>query len=413
MKRRLAFLGIVCSLALLPACQKELSTPETSKSATQLHRLSGSEEVKDAIVLESGNTVLLGSKLDDAFIVMFNPQNEIVWERELAKSGTDAFFTVTELPNGDILTAGHTNSREYSTDRLSTDILVVKYNANGMKLMDFVVGTEYDDMPKDILVDKNGDILIVGNVSNHIQRTYAYKLKSDGKLIWKRQYQFGPYFNEAKAICELDNGNYLIGGLQSKSRLLIEIRQMQTFTFSIDGDGEVLSYSPYDAYLRSELMHKEWAPMDLIKTPKGYLLCSFYYDVSETEAPCVQFLELDANYSVSKEKRLYGIGSMKPFKLYPQTSGYLLAGTSSTELTISPYGFSQALGTVLRLNDNLDLEWSSFTGSKGLMQEAYAARINGEKLTVQGNSLNLFTKYASIYNYLLHPTNGEFIDETE
>jgi len=397
----------------MSSCEKELSTPASSKSATQLHRLSGNEEVKDAIVLANGNSVLVGNKLDDAFIVMFNPQNEIVWEREIAKSGTDAFFTVAELPNGDILTAGHTNSREYSTDRLSTDILLVKYSANGNELMDIVFGTEYDDKPNDIMVDKNGDILIVGNVNNHIIRSYAYKLRPDGKLIWKKQYQFGPYFNEAKAICALDNGNYLIGGIQSKSTLLFEIRKTHTFTFSLDGNGDVQSYYPYQAYTRSDLMIREWAPMDLIKTPSGYLLCSFYYDESHAEAPCAQFLELAANYSVSNEKRLYGIGSLTPFKLYPQANGYLLTGASSTEKTITLYGFSRALGSVMKLNDKLEIEWSTFTGSEGLLQESYTAKITGDKLNVQGNSINLFNNNANLFSYFLYPTNGELINEAK
>lgn len=413
MRRTFAILSIVCSLLLLPACQKELSPPEISKSATQLHRLSGNEEIKDAIVLKNGNSVLVGGKLDDAFIVMFNPNNEIVWSREIAKSGTDAFFTVVEMPNGDIVAAGHTNSREYSTDRLSTDILLVKYSANGDKIFDQVFGTEYDDKPNDIIVDKNGDILIVGFVHNHIIRTAAYKLRPDGKLIWKNSYQFGPYFNEAKAICELDNGSYLIAGLQSKSNLRVEIRSYLTFTFSLDQNGDVQSYYPYLGYVRSDLMIKEWAPMDLIKTPSGYFVSSFYYDISQTEPPCVQLLELGPNFSVANEKRFYGVGSFKPFKIYPQSDGYLLAGASSTGLTIDAYGFSQSFGTVIHLNSELEINWSSYVGSAGLLQETYAAGIYDSRLSVQGSSINLFNQSANLLSYFLQAINGELIDETK
>lgn len=409
----LASLGIVCILAFVSSCKKDSQVPESTLSATQLHRLSGDEEVKDAIILKNGNSILVGGKLDDGFIVMLNPDNEIVWEREIAKSGTDAFFTVTEMPNGDILAAGHTNSREYSTDRLSTDILLVKYNANGDILMDIAFGTEYDDKPNDILVDLNGDILIVGSVNNHIQRTYGYKLRSDGKLIWKKQYQFGPYFNEAKAICDLGNGSYLIGGVQSKSNKLIEIRTMHTFTCSIDANGDILSYTPYETYLRSYLMFSLWAPMDLIKTPNGFLLSTFFYDESETEGLCVQFLELGADYSITQQKRLFGIGSFKPFKIFPQSEGYLITGSSSKDLSIDAYGFRTAQACVFKLDNNLNITWNSMIGSEGLVQEAYTAVVNKEHISVHASSINLFTQSANILTYFVHAKNGELVYEKD
>ncbi len=122
----------------------------------------------------------------DGFLMEVDKKGKVLWAKRYGGNGTDSLSVVTVLKNGDVLAAGMTTSFKDARG----NVWLLKTDSHGNVIWERTYGTEWKDEPLSMLVESNGDILIVG-VSIHGNVPYGLILAVDssGKLIWAKEYK--------------------------------------------------------------------------------------------------------------------------------------------------------------------------------------------------------------------------------
>ena len=385
-----------------------MSLPE-SNSGIHFYQLTGEEDLRAGASLSSGGSIMVGDQNTDALLVAFDPSNKMLWQSTVAESGKEAFNAVAEMPNGDIVACGYTNSASFQTNNQSADILVTRLNSAGAILWSKVLGTEYDDFPFAMMVDSKGDILITGYTLDNHHRTLIFKVDGNGDEVWRQIYQVGAYRNMGKGIIELDNGHYLIAGENSQSAKPQEVNKMQTFLLEIFPNGNLVRSKTFPSYVKYQILYFAHYAIDIIKTDQGYILASFFYD--ESDAPCAQLLSLSLDYTELNEKRFYGLGAFKPVTFKKLSDGFTLIGSSTKTRTMEfPY-FTESSAMLIKLDKDLNEVWQNTLGGGTIKQGSITVSENGTYWNVQGLSTSLSSLLTQIMTYRINSENGELIYE--
>lgn len=142
----------------------------------------------------------------DLIVVMYNSAGVKQWTRQLGSSADDAGSGIAVDSNGNVYVTGST---EGGLDGHATagnkDVIIVKYNSEGVKQWSRQFGAIDTDRGTDIATDGNGNIYLTGygNLDGYIsvgaEDLFVVKHDSDGVKQWTRQ--FGSYgFDNSNSI---------------------------------------------------------------------------------------------------------------------------------------------------------------------------------------------------------------------
>ena len=113
----------------------------------------------------------------DVFLCQFNPEGELNWVRSFGGSGNDAGFGIaTDGVSSIYLTGTFRNEVDFdpSSDKVirksngMDDVFLIKVDNNGKFLAVHTFGGKENDSGKDIVVDAESNVLIVGDFSNRV-----------------------------------------------------------------------------------------------------------------------------------------------------------------------------------------------------------------------------------------------------
>jgi hypothetical protein len=148
-----------------------------------------------------GQTSLGGN---DAFIMKYTTEGDVVWTRQFGTSFHDAADGVSVDSLGDIYVVGITSGGEYEgqTNMGGADAYVRKYDSDGNEIWTRQFGTADYDVCSSVSVNLYDDLFVSGTTSGTLlgqssqgnYDAYLRKYDSDGNEIWTRQ--FGSSKNE-------------------------------------------------------------------------------------------------------------------------------------------------------------------------------------------------------------------------
>ena len=164
--------------------------------------------------------------VDDAWLVKLSATGTIVWTRTIGGSGSDTGNEVVELPNGDILLAGSTESNDVdiTLNQGGRDGMLAKLNSAGDILWVRTYGGALQDGLTSIAPKSNGNVILCGEsrssdgdltINNGEVDIWLLEVDANGTLISQRSYG-GTAFDVA-FVYELDQDDPILTGVSTST----------------------------------------------------------------------------------------------------------------------------------------------------------------------------------------------------
>lgn len=216
------------------------------------------------------------------------------------------------------------------------------------------IGHKFDvqEILYDIKQTADGGAIAVGT-SREGDNLYALAIKvdSEGEVEWEKKFDGGgTHYNEARAVCVLDDGYAIAGGTESE----VGVREFYTWFFKIDFNGNKI-----DGSERLPLIRSDARAMDRIDGG-GFILAGAARYAGE-HSPRLHVTRLDENGD-PLWNRYYGTGFATAIGSAGQNDGFIVAGTTSIHVA---YPEKEADGRVLRIDSNGDVIWERVLGGSG------------------------------------------------
>lgn len=167
---------------------------------------------------------------EDFWVSKLDASGNIIWEKSFGFAGTDNGISIIPTNDNGFLLAGvldvsasggEGNSKSFRTKiHAGGDYWVIKINALGEKQWSKFFGGSFTDTSFGVVQVENNNYVIIGSsdsndvdISSNIG-TYDFwiiKISESGSLIWEKSFG-GTEIDEARAITEASDGNYVIVG---------------------------------------------------------------------------------------------------------------------------------------------------------------------------------------------------------
>lgn len=136
------------------------------------------EYFNSVIKTSDNNYVTVGYMSDNATILKFDNEGNILWQQYFGGSNIDNFNSVVETPNGDYIAVGDSWSTDGDMSEVyitgwDDDAIIVKYKKNGEKVYQLAMGGSNDEVIKSIAITNDNDYLVAG-----MERSNDYDFKN-------------------------------------------------------------------------------------------------------------------------------------------------------------------------------------------------------------------------------------------
>lgn len=147
----------------------------------------------DGVATDADGNVYMAGSLD-AFLVKFDPNGRILWRRQPPRTTPADARAVATDADGNVYVAGSTMSSFAGPNQGDLDAFLVKYDPAGRVLWRTQFGTSGSDDATGVATDADGNVYIVGLTDKALGGTFkgitdAFVIKFDryGHIKWKRQ----------------------------------------------------------------------------------------------------------------------------------------------------------------------------------------------------------------------------------
>lgn len=164
----------------------------------------------DGSFVISGYTWSSGNGCSDMMLVKVNQSGELIWSKTFGGNGWEYAYSVIELAQGGFVLAGYTTSEGEG----KKDFYVVKTDAEGNEIWAKTFGGSKQDIAKDIIETKDGNLLLVGyteSFNSAENNFYVLKLDQEGNEIWSKTFG-GSEAEMGRKVIENHNNEYLFLG---------------------------------------------------------------------------------------------------------------------------------------------------------------------------------------------------------
>lgn len=161
-----------------------------------------------ANVYITGYTGSQGAGANDVFIVKYDTSGTLQWQRVLGGASNDFGFGITVDSSGNVYVAGLTGSTGAGVD----DALITKYDTSGTIQWQRVLGSANNDRANAVAVDSSGNVYIIGRSDiSGTDGIIIAKYNNSGTIQWQRSLNSSTFDNGVGI--QVDNlGNYYIIG---------------------------------------------------------------------------------------------------------------------------------------------------------------------------------------------------------
>ncbi len=168
------------------------------------------------------------------------------WITQFGTGYKDYANSITTDPSGNIIIAGDTaGSIESHFNSGDTDLLLVKYNASGIKQWGAQFGSKNADSVRSVVTDSSGNIYITGETTGFLADSYGFtdfyiaKYNSSGVKQWIKQ--FGTEGNDYATGIKIDkNGQIVVVGYSNGSLATTKTTSNDVFVAKYNSNGEVI-----------------------------------------------------------------------------------------------------------------------------------------------------------------------------
>ena len=140
----------------------------------------------DVTSVADGGFLALGSRSSNAsYLVRFDGEGTILWEKKLTSSSTGGLYALAESPLGGFVLTG--TSDESNTDG---EVWVVKVSSEGTMEWQKSYDHVYEQLGERILVLPDGEIIVGGLTSDFYAKDslWILRLSSSGSILWEKSF---------------------------------------------------------------------------------------------------------------------------------------------------------------------------------------------------------------------------------
>jgi len=186
-----------------------------------------------------GNIIVSGFLNSDCYLLKYSPEGELIWARRHDGGGTERAYGVATDQEGNIIVVGSTNRLRYPTGD-DSDYYIVKYDPEGRVLWERRQGGGGTDIARGVATDLKGNIIVTGYVEvGGDLDYYTLKYSPEGQLIWARRHDTGGR-DRALAVATDSQGNIIVTGVVAKGE------GEDYYTLKYDPAGRLLWGVAYD-----------------------------------------------------------------------------------------------------------------------------------------------------------------------
>ncbi len=159
------------------------------------------EAGKGAFVAAGYSSSFNLEKNSDGYLVKFDLDGNIIWERTYGRDGWDIFYKVIPLKNGDFLAAGYTTS----AGKGRSSMYIVRTDPVGKPRWAHTIGDVRDDRAVSLLESQDGGLLVLSNSTSYIARGFGWDI-----VLIKTDENLNPLWSKVFPACEAEPGASLI-----------------------------------------------------------------------------------------------------------------------------------------------------------------------------------------------------------
>jgi hypothetical protein len=176
-----------------------------------------------AIAVDSSSNIYVTSHMghSDIGVVKFDTNGIELWRNHISSPMDDTSWGIDADTAGNVYVTGWTKGDFAGTNSGGADMVVVKFNTDGVHQWSAQLGTPENDYARGIVVDSSGNSYVTGGtygnfaaINNGAQAFVTFKLDPSGNLLWSRQFNaLNPFTDGGESITLDIAGNvYVTGG---------------------------------------------------------------------------------------------------------------------------------------------------------------------------------------------------------
>ncbi|OWY18927.1 hypothetical protein C7N43_26115 [Sphingobacteriales bacterium UPWRP_1] len=159
-----------------------------------------------------------GNLGNDCYVVKFDALGNTQWQHIYGGTHNDVVYMIRQTPDGGYIFTGDAES--FSTGN-NVDIWVVKTDANGNQLWDLVIGNEWANGVKSIMVTNQNDYLITGETvidSTGLFDLVVARISPEGQLLWYQTWGLENSTEAGFSAIQTPDDGFLVVGYSNRFR---------------------------------------------------------------------------------------------------------------------------------------------------------------------------------------------------
>ena len=199
-------------------------------------------EFNDIILTNKGSFVLTGTSKtnsgNDVWLIEIDSKGEEIWSKTYGGKAGDGGRSLIVTSDGGYAIAGYTNSKGQG----KTDMYLIKTNINGDLEWDNAYGFKKWEEAFEVQPTDDGGYMLAGFNSYDKRNSWVVRIDKHGKMRWQKEYGGGD-LDEAHTIIRDYDGNYVIGGATRSHKN--GARYTKMWLMRIDANGKELMDNGY------------------------------------------------------------------------------------------------------------------------------------------------------------------------
>lgn len=166
--------------------------------------------VSDGGFIAAGYTASFGAGENDIWVLKFDSEGRLIWQKSYGGAGNDYPTDVREVPAGGFIICGCTRSFGSGRD----DAWILRLNDSGGILWQKAFGGTGRDYATSVQTDADNGFVVTGGTSSWGQGDmdiWVMKLSAGGDLQWSKTYG-GAGFDWASSLAPAASGGWLVAG---------------------------------------------------------------------------------------------------------------------------------------------------------------------------------------------------------
>ena len=164
----------------------------------------------DGRIVIAGAIDVLGSGTLNMWVIILGSRGELFWQKAIGGGADDRARAVLETADNGIVLAGETGSFGAG----ETDMWIVKFDANGNVVWQKTIGGPGSDTAGSIMETAEGDLVVAGGTESFGaggRDAWLVKLAGGGDILWQKAIG-GPDDDEAASVVETGDGGLAMAG---------------------------------------------------------------------------------------------------------------------------------------------------------------------------------------------------------